>query len=84
MPILTQKIISFKTRHGCGGNNLASSDTLASIFLELNDLGDGRVHLTWNSIANPMNGGDSMTEEVWREYPAGNWTLRATVPLRNQ
>jgi gliding motility-associated-like protein len=77
---LNSKDYFVQTRHGCGGNNLASSDTLASIFLELNDLGDGRVHLTWNSIANPMNGGDSMTEEVWREYPAGNWTLRATVP----
>lgn len=68
------------TRYGCGGNNLASSDTLSSIFLNLNDLGDGRIHLTWNSMADPQNGGDAIMEEVWREYPAGTWTLRGTVP----
>lgn len=69
-----------QTRFGCGGNNLSPSDTLSSIHLNVNDLGDGRVHLTWNSLANPMNGGDSSTEEIWREYPVGNWTLRGTVP----
>lgn len=68
------------TRFGCGGNNLAPSDTLESIHLNLNDLGDGRLHLTWNSTSDPMNGGDDVMQQVFREYPAGNWTLRATVP----
>ena len=69
-----------QTVWGCGGNNMSSSDTLSSILLNLNDLGDGRVHLTWNSTANPMNNGDNLMQEVWREYPTGTWTLRGTVP----
>ncbi|MCB9222875.1 MAG: gliding motility-associated C-terminal domain-containing protein [Crocinitomicaceae bacterium] len=69
-----------QTRYGCGGNNLASSDTLSSIYLNVNDLGDGRVHLTWNSTQTPMNAGDNVLEEVWREYPLGVWTLRGVVP----
>ena len=67
------------TKHGCGGNNLTPSDTLSTIFLNLNDLGDGRVHLTWNSTHDPMNGGDNAVQEVYREYPVGTWALRGTV-----
>ncbi|MBD3637158.1 MAG: gliding motility-associated C-terminal domain-containing protein [Crocinitomicaceae bacterium] len=77
---IASKDYYIQTRYGCGGNNLASSDTLSSIFLNVNDLGDGRVHLTWNSMHTPINGGDNNMEEVWREYPAGTWTLRGTVP----
>lgn len=78
---LGSKHYFIQTQYGCGGNNFASSDTLESIFLNLNDLGDGRIHLTWNSMANPQNAGDNWLEEVWREYPAGTWTLRGTVPF---
>lgn len=77
---LGSKDYFIQTRFGCGGNNLSASDTLKSIFLNVNDLGDGRVHLTWNSTHDPMNGGDNLNQEVWREYPAGTWTLRALVP----
>jgi len=27
-----------------------------------------------------MNVGDNAVEEIWREYPVGTWTLRASVP----
>ncbi|MEX1000866.1 MAG: gliding motility-associated C-terminal domain-containing protein [Crocinitomicaceae bacterium] len=77
---LSSKDYYILNRYGCDGNNVVASDTLSSIFLDLNDLGDGRVHLTWNSTSDPMNAGDNMMQEVWREYPAGNWTLRGTVP----
>lgn len=77
---LSSKDYFIRTRHGCGGNNLTPSDTLSSILLNLNDLGDGRVHLTWNSTHIPMNGGDNVTQEVWREFPVGTWTLRGTSP----
>lgn len=77
---LGSKDYFIQTRYGCGGNNLTSSDTLKSIFLDLNDLGDGRIHLTWNSTSDPMNGGDNIMQEVWREYPVGTWTLRGLVP----
>ena len=77
---LGSKTYYILTRYGCGGNNLSSSDSLESIYLNLNDLGDGRVQLTWNSTADPMNAGDADFQQVFREYPAGNWTLRATLP----
>ncbi|MGV6862180.1 MAG: T9SS type B sorting domain-containing protein [Putridiphycobacter sp.] len=68
------------TKFGCNGNNSVSSDTLSSIFLDLNDLGDGRVSLTWNNTHNPINNGDQSTQNIMREYPAGVWTLRDVVP----
>lgn len=68
------------TRFGCGGNNLSPSDTLASIYLDLNDLADGRILLTWNSTHSPMNDGDNVQQEVYREFPVGVWTLQATLP----
>ncbi|UKN01808.1 gliding motility-associated C-terminal domain-containing protein [Paracrocinitomix mangrovi] len=77
---LGSKDYFIQTKWGCAGNNLSSSDTLSSIFLNLNDLGDGRIHLTWNSTHDPMNAGDNAMEEIWREYPVGTWTLRGTVP----
>lgn len=68
------------TKYGCNGNNSVSSDTLSSIFLDLNDLGDGRISLTWNLTSNPMNNGDNPTQNIMREYPTGIWTLRDQVP----
>jgi len=68
------------TKYGCNGNNSVSSDTLSSIFLDLNDLGDGRISLTWNLTANPMNNGDNPMQNIMREYPSGVWTLRDQVP----
>jgi hypothetical protein len=68
------------TKYGCNGNNYVSSDTLSSIFMDLNDLGDGRISLTWNMTANPMNNGDNPTQNIMREYPPGTWSLRDQVP----
>ena len=68
------------TKYGCNGNNSVSSDTLSSIFMDLNDLGDGRISLTWNLTANPMNNGDNPMQNIMREYPTGTWTLRDQVP----
>ncbi|MFT4602245.1 MAG: hypothetical protein ACI857_002431 [Arenicella sp.] len=77
---LSSKHYFIQTQFGCDGNNLSPSDTLASIFLTLNDLGDGRAQLNWNSTHTPMNAGDNPMQEIYREYPVGTWTLRATVP----
>ncbi len=68
------------TKYGCNGNSFVSSDTLSSIFLDLNDLGDGRVSLTWNLTHSPINNGDNPTQNIMREYPTGTWTLRDQVP----
>jgi hypothetical protein len=69
------------TKFGCNGNNAVSSDTLKSIFLDLNDLGDGRVSLTWNSTSDPINNGDNSLQNIVREFPVGTWTLRDKVPF---
>lgn len=65
-------------KFGCDGSNVVSSDTLSTIFLDLVDLGDGRVSLSWNDTHNPMNNGDNTTIKIFREYPVGIWTLRKT------
>ncbi len=67
------------TKYGCGGGNSVTSDTLETMFAVLNDMGDGRVNLTWNDTHVPMNGGDNITQELWREYPIGVWTKRQEV-----
>ncbi len=63
------------TKYGCNGNNSVSSDTLKSIFLNLNDLGDGRISLSWNLTHIPINNGDNVLQNIMREYPLGTWTL---------
>jgi gliding motility-associated-like protein len=62
------------TKYGCNGNNSVSSDTISSIFLNLNDLGDGRVSLTWNPTHSPINNGDANGQNIMLEYPVGTWT----------
>lgn len=78
---LSSKHYYIQTQFGCNGNNLSPSDTLASIFLTLNDLMDGRAQLNWNSTHDPINGGDNAMQELYREYPVGTWTLLATLPF---
>jgi len=68
------------TNFGCNGNNSISSDTLKSMLLDLNDLGDGRISLSWNLTHEPMNNGDNSLQNIMREYPAGNWTMIHQVP----
>lgn len=68
------------TRFGCGGGSTVSSDTLASVFMILNDLADGRVSLKWNELHTPINAGESATQQIYREFPVGVWTLRGEVP----
>lgn len=68
-----------QTVYGCGGNNINSSDTLSTIFVTMIDLADGRITLSWNDTHTPMNGGDAVAYNIYREYPAGTWTLRGTM-----
>ncbi|MBN4082104.1 gliding motility-associated C-terminal domain-containing protein [bacterium AH-315-B15] len=70
------------TKYGCGAGSAAPSDTLETMFAVLNDMGDGRVNLTWNNTHTPINGGDTPMDELWREFPlgSGTWTKRGEVP----
>jgi len=76
---LSAKHYFIQTVYGCGGNNINSSDTLSTIFVSMIDLADGRITLSWNDTHIPMNSGDAVAYTIYREYPAGTWTLRSTM-----
>lgn len=65
------------TLSGCNGNTKRHSDTLANIFLELDNPGNGEAILNWNLPA-PNLSGDF---QIFKEFPAGTWSLINTVPF---
>ncbi len=66
----------------CSGVPIVTfSDTLSTIHLEMNDLGDGRVLLEWNPNHIPQNNGDQFMQNIMREHPVGVWTLRKQIPF---
>ncbi len=54
------------------------SDTLRSIFLNVNNPGNGIATLTWNSTRTPLLPSASTQYTVSREYPVGTWTTLYT------
>lgn len=76
---LVSKDYYIVTRFGCDGGVKINSDTLSSIFMEMDDLADGRVRLKWNETHLPKNDGDAIKQQIYREYPIGVWTLRGEV-----
>lgn len=77
---LGEKNYYVATRFGCGGGSITYSDTLTSIFMELTDLADGRVSVEWNDTHIPINPGEAVMQQIYREYPVGTWSLRGEVP----
>ncbi|MFK8038268.1 MAG: gliding motility-associated C-terminal domain-containing protein [Crocinitomicaceae bacterium] len=70
------------TLSDCGGlTEISHSDTVSSIFLEINDLGDGRVFVEWNPVHNPQLQGEASEYKILREFPTGNWQVRKLVPF---
>ena len=70
------------TKSDCSGTTEVSfSDTLKSIFLEINDLGDGRVLVEWNPTHTPQISGENTNYNIMREYPTGVWTVRKQIPF---
>jgi len=67
-----------KTLSGCGGapmNFSVSSDTLNTILLSAANSGTGNAVLNWNPIHSPLLPTSSSWYYIYREYPAGIWTL---------
>ncbi|MBK7817600.1 MAG: hypothetical protein IPJ60_08635 [Sphingobacteriaceae bacterium] len=63
-----------RTKFGPGGSNISSSsDTLRSIFLNLNNPGDGVAHLSYNQLHQPPLASTSVSFSIQREYPAATW-----------
>ena len=68
------------TLSGCGGNTRRNSDTLSNIFLNLNNPGNGEAVLQWTEpFPNQLNSFNDYYH-IYKEYPAGNWTLIDSVP----
>jgi len=63
-----------KTKFGPGGVSIsAPSDTLRSIFLNLNNPNDGVAHLAYNQLHQPPLASTSVSFSVLREYPTATW-----------
>ncbi len=56
-------------------NNSAVTQTVSSMFLQVNNPGNGTAWLTWNPISVPKLSGASDYYYIYKEYPAGTWTL---------
>lgn len=52
-----------------------AQDTLSSIFLSVNNPGDGTALLIWNPMSSPSLVSASNWYLVYQEYPTGVWTL---------
>jgi gliding motility-associated-like protein len=60
----------------CGGTiNAPAVDTISSIFLNATNPGNGTVMLKWNALHKPSVATSMSWYRVFREYPAGTWTL---------
>ncbi|MFH0894007.1 MAG: gliding motility-associated C-terminal domain-containing protein [Bacteroidota bacterium] len=64
------------TRSECTGHRYSSpGDTLKSIFLSAANTGLGFAALSWNPIRIPALSSTYPWYRIYREYPAGTWTL---------
>lgn len=61
-------------------SGITTSDTLSPIFLTLNNPSNGTAILQWNNPkTNELPTMDSYYK-IYREYPAGTWSIRDSVP----
>ena len=64
---------------GCNGGTIAYSDTISSIFLTLNNPGDGTAVLQWTAPDTYRHTNWSGYYYIEREYPTGTWTVIDSV-----
>lgn len=65
---------------GCNGNTFRNSDTLQNIYLDVVNPTNGTAVLNWNDPSNPALSSMNGYYHIYREYPAGVWTLYDSVP----
>lgn len=64
-----------QTRSGCGGQIYTQpKDTVASIYLTVNNPSNGTAVLSWNPIASPAISTSYGIYNVYQEFPTGVWT----------
>ena len=65
-----------QTRSGCNGMALSPAlDTMSTIFLQVLNNNNGTATLQWNNISNPPPTSQFGSFLIYKEYPAGVWTL---------
>ena len=68
-----------KVNSGCNGEFSAQSNTVNSIFLNVNNPGNGTAILQWNALYNPNISTSTGYYYIWQEYPLGTWTMIDSV-----
>lgn len=64
----------------CFGATYRYSDTIENIFLDLNNPLNGTAILQWNDPTTPPLASMGSYYHLYREYPAGVWTLYDSIP----
>ncbi len=65
-------------------NNSAVTQTVSTMFLQVNNPGNGTAWLTWNPLSVPKLAGASDYYYIYKEYPAGVWTLIDSTMYGNE
>lgn len=68
-----------ETVSGCNGINITYSDTINTMFLTVTNPGNGTAQLVWNPLITPNILTSTGYYSIYREYPAGTWTLIDSV-----
>lgn len=80
-PAVTQQNDYFITVvSGCNGNTTRFSDTISNIYLDLTNPSNGTAVLQWNDPVPVQGPNMDNYYHIYREYPAGIWTIVDSVP----
>lgn len=75
-PLVTQQNDYFiAVVSGCNGNTTRYSDTVSNIFLALTNPANGTAILQWNDPTVTQQANMNDFYYIYREYPAGTWTM---------
>ncbi|MFA6923864.1 MAG: gliding motility-associated C-terminal domain-containing protein [Bacteroidales bacterium] len=81
---LAPKYYYIRTRFNCNGKVYSiPSNTIKTIFLDVVNLNNGVASLSWNKLNNPDLPTSLGAYRIYREYPAGVWTMIATTTNLN-
>lgn len=56
-------------------NNSSVTQTVSTMFLQVNNPGNGTAWLSWNPISTPKLPGANDYYHIYKEYPIGTWSL---------
>ncbi len=60
-------------------DGIAVSDTLQTLFLQLDNVNFNQARLFWNAMSSTDPDGSNSVMEIYKEYPQGNWFLLTTI-----